>query len=257
MKRFLLWKLWAGNLKTSQAWSSFHFNPLKLIPSHPTACSLSHMIWMHAWPFFAVWIRGECVCVSAQTEHARSTSEWVSICSVCLCVCSAVTKTELDLRDIADEIKRNSSIFQHISYCTELKTNIGFDLRRKQHCSGFFTSFTNLFLLSKTNSCDVFKGNYPVSLSNTNVCIIKYGLGPFVTTLHFLLNEFLIHCAFFSIIEVCRSNAGAWNRDWRDVSMLVISPTFQPHIWPGILDSVRVRLRIQWACAIGRLGADK
>lgn len=124
MKRFLLWKLWAGNLKTSQAWSSFHFNPLKLIPSHPTACSLSHMIWMHAWPFFAVWIRGECVCVSAQTEHARSTSEWASICSVCLCVCSAVTKTELDLRDIADEIKRNSSIFQHSSYCTELKTNI-------------------------------------------------------------------------------------------------------------------------------------
>lgn len=153
--------------------------------------------------------------------------------------------------------KETAAYFSTFLIAQNWRQIFGFDLRRKQHCSGFFTSFTNLFLLSKTNSRDVFKGNYPVSLSNTNVCIIKYGLGPFVTTLHFLLNEFLIHCAFFSIIEVCRSNAGAWNRDWRDVSMLVISPTFQPHIWPGILDSVRVRLRIQWACSIGRLGADK
>lgn len=48
----------------------------------------------------------------------------------CVCVCSAVTKTKLDLRDIADEIKRNSSIFQCF-HGTEQKIKIGFDFGGK------------------------------------------------------------------------------------------------------------------------------
>lgn len=41
-------------------------------------------------------------------------------------MCAAVTQTKLDLGDIADEIKRNSSIFQCF-HGTEQKIKISFD----------------------------------------------------------------------------------------------------------------------------------